>query len=30
MNKNIYVYIYIWKKIMDGNPTVYKEKLLTR
>ena len=26
---NIYIYIYIWKKIMDSNPTIWEEKLTT-
>ena len=25
----IYIYIYIWKKIMDSNPTICEEKLTT-
>ena len=26
---NIYIYIYIWKKIMDCNPTICEKKLTT-
>ena len=27
LTNHIYIYIYIWKKVMDSNPTICEEKL---